>query len=71
MENEYPIENGDHDSIINSLSSISSIELYNSYLKLEEEDYIQLSKRLGKALELIESVVSDLRKRKVDFRIGV
>lgn len=70
-ENEYPIKNGDHDSIINSLSSISSVEIYNSYLKLEEKGYIRLSNRLGKASELIESVISDLTDKKIDFRIGV
>jgi hypothetical protein len=69
-DNEYPIEEGDNDSIINGLCAIDGLELNNSYEMLKEKGYIQLSNRIGKAMELIESVIADLREKKVDFRIG-
>jgi len=56
-DNEYPIWDGDHDSIINALKSITNIKIYNSLHKLEKHGFIQLSKRLSKVSELIHSVL--------------
>lgn len=70
-DNAYPIEIGDHDSIINALKSISDIEIVNSLLMLESKGFKHLSEKLSKAIDLIMEVWDELEKKKVDYRIGV
>ncbi|MFX1453739.1 MAG: hypothetical protein ACFFDB_00055 [Promethearchaeota archaeon] len=70
-DNVYPVEDGDHDSIINALASINDIEIYNSHLMLEKKGFIELSKKLEKVMDLIIEVFEELKAKKVDYRIGV
>lgn len=64
-ENEYPTE--DDNSIINLLSAIDGFEIHNSINILEKKHIVELSNKLIKASKLIESVIKNLKKRKIDF----
>jgi len=67
-ENIFPTDQDN--SIINSLNWIGGM-LFNVKDSLTINEKIQLANRINKSINLINSVIKDMEKKKIDFECGL